>query len=62
MTMQPTEEAIRDFDRLVPKAAELHGMTWCVKRSWAIWTQSLRGRECLRCNHYVGNDGICDPL
>lgn len=56
------EESIRQFDELVPRAAELHALTWCVSRQIPISTQSLRGEECCLCRHFVVNGGICDPL
>ena len=62
MTGKPTEKAIRAFDGLVPKAAELHTYTWCIESRWPIFTRSLKGRKCLRCRHLVDNGGICDPL
>ena len=62
MTDKPTEEEIQAFDRLVPRAAELHTYTLCVRSGLTVFTWSLKGQECLRCRHFVGNDGICDPL
>uniref|UniRef100_A0A6M3MAP8 Uncharacterized protein n=1 Tax=viral metagenome TaxID=1070528 RepID=A0A6M3MAP8_9ZZZZ len=60
--MSNLEECVRSFDRLVPKAAELHSMTWCVKGQEARRTLTLEGRECCNCSHYILNGGICDPL
>ena len=59
---EPTEEEILEFDRLVPKAAQIHDLTWCVKMQWPRYTRSLRGRECLRCEEFVMRGGVCDPL
>lgn len=62
MTREPTEEEIVAFERLVSMAAQGHRLTWCVKRQWSIHTLSLSGQQCLRCEHYMGQGGICDPL
>ena len=62
MAREPTEERIQEFDRLVPRAAELHTYTWCIESRWPIFTKSLKGQKCLRCRHFAGNGGICDPL
>ena len=59
---EPTEEEILEFDRLVLKAAQLHGLTWFLEMQWPRNTRSLRGRECLRCPEHVLNGGVCDPL
>lgn len=59
---EPTEEELEYFADLVAKAADLHEMTWCVKRGWVRWTRSLRGRECLSCPKHVLKGGVCDPL
>jgi len=57
-----SEEDIQAFDELVPKAAKIHMFTWCVKRQMPLFTLHLHGRECCQCRHFIGNDGICDPL
>ena len=62
MTEEDLEVRIRLFDKMALKAAEGRSMIWCAKRSWPIWTASLKGRECLRCRHLIKNGGICDPL
>lgn len=62
MSSEDLEECVRSFDRLVVKAALLHPRTWCVARQIPLWTQTLRGQECCPCKHFIGNDGICDPL
>lgn len=59
---EPTYKEIMAFERMVAKAAGLHAMTWCVKIEWPRWTLSLRARECLRCEHFICNGGVCDPL
>lgn len=56
------EKEISNFDRLVPKAAELHSSTWCVKAGHMIPTISLQGRICCNCREFVLRGGICDPL
>ena len=56
------KEEIKEFNRLAPMAAELHVLTWCIKRQRAIPTKDLRGEECLRCEHDLDQGGICDPL
>lgn len=62
MTDEPTEDQIEAFDRLVHQAAELHEFAWCAKTGWFRFTASLRGRECLRCEAFCMNGGVCDPL
>ena len=62
MTREPTEEELDVFDELVPRAAELHELTWCVKRQWTRFTAGLRARECVRCPEFVLRGGVCDPL
>lgn len=62
MTLGPTDEEVKAFNRLVFKAYMLHTFTWCIKRQKAIFTASLRGEECLRCEHDLLQGGICDPL
>ena len=59
---EPTDEEIREFDRMAWKAADLHTLVWCLKDTWYRFTVSLRARECLRCHFYVGRGGECDPL
>lgn len=62
MTREPTEEEIDTFDQLVPRAAEHRTFTWCNKRQEPIFTEDLRGEECLRCEYDLDQGGICDPL
>jgi len=59
---EPTKKQIEEFDRMARKAAQLHELAWCVKQHWPRFTLSLKGRECLRCEHFVMNGGVCDPL
>jgi len=62
LTREPTEEENTAFDRLARKAATLHVYAWCVKRQWHRYTAGLKGRECLRCEDFVVNGGVCDPI
>ena len=62
MNSEDLEACVRSFDRLVPKAARLHRLTWCVTLQQAVPTRTLQGRICCPCPHFVGNGGICDPL
>lgn len=57
-----TEEEITAFDRLAQKAATLHIFAWCVKRQWQRYTAGLQGRECLNCEAFVMNGGVCDSI
>lgn len=59
MSKQTLEEWFRE---MVPKAAKLHALTWCVKRSALIPTITLTYAECWECSEFVLNKGICDPL
>jgi len=56
------KKLIQKFDELVPKAAEEHPQTFCLKKVRLVQTATLKGEECVNCEHYVLNWGICDPL
>lgn len=56
------EENIKWFNSMIPKAAKLHHLTYCVKKRKVIETRKLKGEECVRCREFVLNGGICDPL
>jgi len=62
MSFEDLERCARWFTRLVPKAAEIHPWTWCVRDQRARLTMGLEGEECCYCPHYIENGGICDPL
>jgi len=53
---------IREFNSHVPKASRLHPFTFCVKRNIPVLTERLRGEECVKCEYFVQNGGVCDPL
>ena len=53
---------IEDFNKLVHKAMNIHSFTFCIKRDKFVITEDLRGEECLFCNEFVLNNGVCDPL
>jgi len=50
------------FDEIVPRAAEVHPMTWCVRDQSPRLTMRLDGKECCSCPDFVLNKGVCDPL
>jgi hypothetical protein len=54
-------EQIRQFDKLIPKAAKVHPR-WCFKENKLLLMGMLKGKVCYNCQHYVLNGGICDPL
>jgi hypothetical protein len=56
------EEQIQKFDEFVPKVAKVHPQTWCFKKVQLVLTVTLKGEECVNCQHFVLNGGICDPL
>ena len=60
--VEPDQEDLDQFDQLVPRAAQLHELTWCVKRQWTRFTDGLRAEECMYCPHFVLRGGVCDPL
>ena len=60
MTVRHTR--IQWFEDMAMKAATLHPWTWCVKRQVSVPTAALSGEECLSCEEFMGNGGICDPL
>ena len=62
MSREDLERCALSFDRLVPKAAELHPNTWCVRQQMVVMTRDLKGRICCSCRNFVINGGICDPL
>lgn len=59
---QRARDLQKEFLELLPNAARLHPLTWCVKHQKAVWTSQLWALRCWECPEFVLNSGICDPL
>jgi hypothetical protein len=60
--MMTEEEEIQKFNKLIPKAAQVHEYTFCVVKNLKIKTLELKGEICVKCKEFILRGGICDPL
>lgn len=49
------------LDELIKQAVKMHRETYCIKKGF-ILTTCLKSEECLKCEHFILNGGICDPI
>lgn len=63
---ETSKQLSRDFQKefleLLPRAAQLYPLTWCVKNQAAVTTSHLWALRCWECPEFVLNEGVCDPL
>ena len=59
---QASEAAKKEFVDMLPKAARMHALSWCMKYQCVVVTGDLWALRCWDCPMFVMNEGACDPL